>query len=403
MSASTLHHIHGVNSVQYKSTQFINGMTIFTAELEQSDQVCPECKSSHLHFKGSVKRRLQMCPTGSKSCWLHLTIRKRKCADCLYSWWTEPSFVSGQRRMVRSFEKYIIRLTARMTLKDVSKELGVSWHTVKNIHKDYLTKRYSKPFPLNELVYIGIDEFSTGKGHDYMTIFINLETAQIIYAVEGRSRDDIIPFLIKLRNKGVNLKAVAIDMSGPYKSAVDEFLPKLEIVFDRFHIMKLMNGAIDDIRREQQRNFSIDGCKVLKGSRFLLLRNLDSLDPTQRSSLQTLLAMNAPLASAHVLKEQLREFWKQPDIVTARSFLLNWIFTGAFETDIAQLIKVSRTFLRHYKGITAYYNHKITNATTEGVNNKIETLKRQSYGFRDIEYFKLRLYHLHVQKSELLG
>jgi len=77
--------------------------------------------------------------------------------------------------------------------------------------------------------------------------------------VEGRSRDDIIPFLIKLRNKGVNLKAVAMDMSGPYKSAVDEFLPKLEIVFDRFHIMKLMNEAVDDIRREQQRNFSIEG------------------------------------------------------------------------------------------------------------------------------------------------
>jgi len=93
--------------------------------------------------------------------------------------------------------------------------------------------------------------------------------------------------------------------------------------------------------------------------------NLDSLDPTQRSSLQTLQAMNAPLASAHVLKEQLRGFWKQPDIVTARSFLLNWIFAGAFETDIGQLIKVSRTLLRHYKGITAYYNHKITNATTE--------------------------------------
>ena len=110
-----------------------------------------------------------------------------------------------------------------MTLKDVATELHLSWHTVKDIHKNYLKKKYSKPFPLQNLIYLGIDEFSIGKGHDYMTIFINLETAQIIYAVEGRSREVIIPFLKKLAKKGVNLRAVAMDMSGPYKSAVSSF------------------------------------------------------------------------------------------------------------------------------------------------------------------------------------
>ena len=121
--------------------------------------------------------------------------------------------------------------------------------------------------------------------------------------------------------------------------------------------------------------------------------------PTQCTGLQKLLEMNAPLACAHMMKEQLREFWKQPDHHAAQLFLLRWIYCGAFETKIEPLVKVARTLLHHHKGLTAYYNHKITNATTEGVNNKIETLKRQAYGYRDMEYFKLRLYHLHAQRQ----
>src|ERR1700730_12305145 len=106
MSASILHHIHGIKSVKYKSIEFIDGMTIFKAELDQTGDKCSACKSSHLQFKGARDRRLQMCPTGSKPCWLYLILRRRKCANCRHIWWPEPSFASGQRRMVRSLENY---------------------------------------------------------------------------------------------------------------------------------------------------------------------------------------------------------------------------------------------------------------------------------------------------------
>ena len=402
MSASILHYAHGVRGVKYKSTQYIGGSVIFNAVLDQTNETCPLCKSSHLQFKDALERRLQMCPIGNKPCWLHLDMSRRLCMDCLHKWRPQPSFISGQRRMLRSFEKHIIRLTACMTLQDVANLLGLSWHTIRDIHKDYLRKKYSKPFDFKKIHYLGIDEFSIGKGHDYMTIFIDLDTAQIIHAIEERNREAITPFLKKLAKKGINLKAIAMDMSGPYKSAVGEFLPSLEIVFDRFHIMKLINMAIDEIRREQQRRYKEEGNDVLKGGRYLLLRNLESLDPSQRTSLQTLLEMNAPLAMAHQMKEQLREFWNQSSRQTAMLFLLRWIWS-AYETQIPFLVKVARTLLHHSDGLLNYFNHMITNATTEGINNKIETLKRQAYGYRDMEYFKLRLYHLHAQKAELIG
>jgi transposase len=403
MSASMLHYAHGLRGVQHKSTQYTDGLIIFSAILDQTKEICPLCKSYCLYFRDSKERRFQMCPTSNKQCWLHLTIRRRSCADCSHKWWPQPSFVSGQRRMVRSFEKHIIRLIAGMTLEDTAKMLGLSWHTVRDIHKEYLRKKYNKPFDVKKLIYLGIDEFSIGKNHDYMTIFIDLDTAQIIYAVEGRNKEVVTPFLKKIAKKAINLMAVAMDMSGPYKSAVKEFLPGRDIVFDRFHVMKLMNEAIDDIRREQQCLYKKKGEDVLKGSRYLLLKNIESLEPERRTGLQTLLEMNAPLACAHMLKEQLREFWNQKDRQASMSFLVKWIYCGAFESRVAQLVRIARTLLHHHEGLTNYYNHMITNATTEGINNKIETLKRQAYGYRDMEYFKLRLYHLHLQKSELIG
>lgn len=402
MSASILHHIHGVNGVKYKSTQFIDGLMIISADLLQANEICPSCKSSHLQYKDKSEKRLQMCPTGDKACWLYLTMSKRKCMTCLDKWWPKPSFASGQRRMVRSFERYIIRMTSFMTISNVASELGLSWNTVKDIHKEYLRRIYSKPYNFKQLEYLGIDEFSIGKNHDYMTIFINLDTAQIIHAVEGRSREAIIPFIKKLTKKATNLKAVAMDMSGPYQSAMNEFFPFLDIVFDRFHIIKLMNEAIDQIRREQQYLYKEAGHDVLKGGRYLLLKNLEKLSPLQSTNLQLLLEMNAPLAVAHQMKEQLRQFWNQTSRQNAAKFLLGWIWCTS-DTKVPILFRVGRTLLRHSDGLLNYYNHLITNATTEGVNNKIETLKRQAYGYRDMEYFKLRLYHLHAQKTELIG
>ncbi len=403
MSASFLHYAQGLRGVQYKSTQYIEGSVKFNALLDQSREKCPTCDSSHLHFKDSSERKIQMCPVGNKPCWLYLSIRRRYCTDCYNKWWPHPPFVSGKRRMTRSFERYIISLTGGMTLKDISVFLGISWRTVRDIHKEYLKRIYSKPYDLNELIYLGIDEFSIGKNHDYMTIFINLETGQIIYAIEGRNKRIITPFLKKIAEEAGDLQAVAMDMSGPYKSAVKEFLPSLDIVFDRFHVMKLMNKAIDEIRREQHLAYRKEGIDVLKGSRYLMLKNIDSLNPEQRTGLQILLDMNAPLACAHMLKEQLREFWNKSNRADAEIYLLKWLFCGGMESGIPQLVRVARTLLHHGKGLLDYYNHKITNATTEGINNKIATLQKQAYGYSDMEYFKLRLYHLHKQKSELVG
>lgn len=194
-----------------------------------------------------------------------------------------------------------------------------------------------------------------------------------------------------------------MDMSTSYIPAAKEYLPGVDIVFDRFHVMALMNRALDVTRKMQFKKLEEEDKQILKGKRFLLLKNYSSLSSEQVEQVNALFAANIPLFQAHALKEQLRLFWEMDNGSQAAQFLLNWI-DGVKCTAIQPLIKVAHTLENHLTELLNYYKHnKISNGKAEGINNKIKTLKRQSYGFRDIEYFKLRLYHLHAQKYRLCG
>lgn len=279
--------------------------------------------------------------------------------------------------------------------------LRVSWDLVKEIHKTWLAVKY-RTINLGEVQYLGIDEFSLKKRHTYMTIFVDLQSSRILHAVEGTSKEAISPFLRTVAKKAKKLKAVAMDMSTNYTSAVREHLPDVPIVFDRYHVMALINRQIDALRREQQHRLDAQETKTLKGNRFLLLRNYHELPDDKKGRLDDLLTANQPLFTMHAMKEQFRLFWSQGTADRAKSFLLNWCF-DALTSGIKQLCAVGSTILTSMQGLLGYYPHKITNGPLEGLNNKIKTMKRQAYGFRDMEYFKLRLYNLHNSRYAFAG
>lgn len=209
--------------------------------------------------------------------------------------------------MTKVFAEYLISLMKLGTIKALAEFAGVSWDTVKDIHKEYLQRKY-RSVDYTELRYLGIDEFSIKKGHEYMKVVVNLETGRIVHALEGRSKESIMPFLRNLGRKATYLIGMAMDMSGPYESAVREALPKVDIVFDHYHVMALSSKAIDEIRRDQQNRCNIVGLRTLKDQRFLLLKNFENLGMTEKSSLEALFEVNKPLAIAHTMKEQLRLF-----------------------------------------------------------------------------------------------
>ena len=401
MSQSLLYHAFGIKGVTYRSTRILGNALIFSVETTNRHVICHTCGHRYCQFKGQAVRWFRMAPIGRKQALLQVIMHRLQCAQCRCLWWPRLPFAKGNARYTRSFALTVLDLLQFGTIRAVAEYLHVSWDLVKDIHKTWLAAKY-RIINLSEVRYLGIDEFSLKKRHTYMTIFVDLQSGRILHAVEGTSKEAIAPFLQTVARKAKKLKAVAMDMSTSYTSAVREHLPEVPIVFDRYHVMALINRQIDALRREQQHHLDTQETKTLKGSRFLLLRNYHELPDDKKGRLDDLLAANQPLFTIHAMKEQLRLFWSQGTVDHAKSFLLNWCF-DALTSGIKQLSAVGSTILASMQGLLGYYPHKITNGPLEGLNNKIKTMKRQAYGFRDMQYFKLRLYNLHNSGYSFAG
>lgn len=289
-----------------------------------------------------------------------------------------------------------------MTIQDVALNLKMSWNTVKEINKRFLFRHYGHP-KLKDVHYIAIDEFAVQKGHRYMTVVYDLEAGRAIFVGEGRESETLKPFWKRLKSSGAKLKAVAMDMWPAYLKSVVEHAPEVDVVFDKFHIIKKMNEALDDTRRSLYREETeLNKRDVIKGLRWLLLKNKSNIDgANQKKQLDEALKINQPLAQAYYLKEELHLLWQQPDRFAAEEFLSEWI-AKARATTIQPLAKLCNMLAGHRTGILNYFLHPISTGRLEGFNNKIKVLKRKAYGYRDPEFFKLKIYALHKARYELL-
>jgi transposase len=291
-----------------------------------------------------------------------------------------------------------------MTIQDVARHLNVGWDTIKDIQVRYLKRRFARP-RLCDLQHIAIDEIAIGKGHRYVTVVLDLDSGAVVFVGDGKGADALDPFWRRLRASRARIRAVATDMSLAYIQAVRRHLPNAVHVFDRFHIVKLFNDKLSDLRRELHREVTDRLHKnVLKGTRWLLLKNPENLDDRrrERDRLHDALRLNQPLATAYYLKEDLRQIWEQPNKAIARQVLDDWI-RRAEASCIKQLQQMATTLSMYRSGILAYYDYPISTSPLEGTNNKIQTMKRQAYGFRDPEFFKLKILGIHETKYALVG
>lgn len=404
MSTSLLYHAFGIRGYNHVNTQFLGGEVFFWIEEKSENLRCPICRYRHVTRKGAVPRWFRSVPIGKKPVWIVLNIARVYCSLCDLTRQVKLKFSEPRRSYTKAFERYVLELSRHMTIKDVAQHLSVSWDVVKVIQKKDLKRRFARP-RLNKLKLIAIDEIAIKKGHKYLTVVLDLQTGAVVFVGDGKGADSLEPFWKRFKRYKANIKAVAIDMSPAYISAVQTNLPQAKIVFDHFHVIKLYNDKLSKLRRKLYNQVSEDADKeVLKGTRWLLLKNPENLDEdrNEQQRLQKALEINQPLAMAYYLKEDLRQLWSQPDKNTAEKFLTAWA-ERAKATKIMLLIKFANTLYAHRTGILAYYDYSISTGPLEGTNNKIKTMKRQAYGFRDIEFFKLKILALHETKYALVG
>jgi transposase len=403
MSTSLLYHAFGTRGYRYVRTIYTTGQVIFAIRQEPRTYRCSGCGSGDVLSRGQVERRFRSLPIGSRTTSLVLPIPRVECRACGAVRQVDVAFADPRRSYTKAFQRYVLELSRRMTIRDVAVHLNVGWDLVKDIQKRDLARRYAKP-KLKHLRHIAIDEIAVAKGHRYMTVVMDLESGAVVFVGDGKGADALKPFWKRLRPSGAKVTAVAMDMSAAYRQAVSAHLKGATIVFDHFHVIKLFNDKLSDLRRSLYHQARDEQKKVLKGARWLLLKNPENLDADkdEERRLEEALALNKPLAVAYYMKEDLRRFWEQPGKRFATSWLNDWL-RRAEASGVRMLQQMAKTLAAHRAGLLAYYEAMITSGPLEGTNHKIKTMKRMAYGFRDQEFFKLKILAIHETKYALVG
>jgi transposase len=406
MSTGLLYHCFGITGrgIHHVHSRFEAGRTIFRIGQDPTSLACSVCGSRRVKKKGAVVRRFITVPIGLRPTIIEFPIQRVLCLACKVIRQVKIGFAEPKRGYTKRFEQYVLELCRHMTMTDVARHLGVHWHTVKEIQKKHLSRNFSRP-SLGGLKWIAVDEISIGHGHKYLTVVLDLDSGAVVFVGEGKGADALRLFWKRLKASRARIQAVAMDMSPAYITAVSAHLPSAAIVFDHFHVIKLFNDKLSQLRRDLYREAAdLLHKEALKGTRWLLLKNPENLrdERNERVRLEEALSINKPLATAYYMKEDLRLLWFQSDKSSAEAHLDDWI--GRAEASGIRMLKdFANTLRTHRRGILAYYDYRISTGPLEGTNNKIKSLQRQAYGFRDQTFFILRIYALHTTRYELLG
>ena len=296
--------------------------------------------------------------------------------------------------MTRRLAENVVRLCALMSLRHVADYYDLNWKTVKAIDKRALAERLG-PIDLSGVRVIGMDEFAIQKGHRYATVVVEPYRKRVLWIGRGRSREDLRPFFEQLGTKGcARLQAVVMDMSAAYAQEVRAHCPQAEIVYDLFHIVaKYGREVIDRVRVDEANRVRQDRRArfAVKSTRWLLLRNRENLaTPQDRVRLQELLSANRALMKVYVLKDDLKTLWQYRHAGYAERFWQQW-YRRAMYSRIEPLKRFARRLKAYVPGILAHCRWPLHTSLLEGINNKIKVIKRMAYGFRDDQYFFLKI------------
>jgi len=310
----------------------------------------------------------------------------------------------GERgsRFTMLMERLIIDVLQQcQTIVGACRLLGINWDQAMGVMTRAVRRGQARKEqrPLN---YIGADEKSLRRGHDYVTIVSDLEQSTVEYVAPGRDTDSLAGFYRQLSApQRQQIKAVALDMSLPYVRATADCLPggETKIVFDRFHIMKMVTDALDRVRRSENQQLSRMGDDTLNRTRHLWLWSWQNLPEKHHDRLEQLRKRDLKTARAWAMKENLRRLWDQPDGASAKRLFTRW-YNWVIRSKLRPMMHVARTLKQKLPNILSYCDHPITTGVCEGLNSKIMTIKRKAAGFQNVANF-IQVVLFHCGKLDL--
>jgi transposase len=300
--------------------------------------------------------------------------------------WAEP-----HGRFTLLFEAFAIRvLQAASSIEQGRKLLGLDWRAANTIMKSAV-QRGLESRQLDELKHVGIDEKNFGKGHDYISVLTDIGGGRVLEVAPGRTEESA-DSLWKTVPEEVReaIEGVAVDMWAAFVNSTEKHVPEADIVHDRFHIVKHLGEAVDQVRRAEHKTLRQEGDERLTGSRYLWLTNEENLSEARAATFENLKAANLKTSRAWALREMFRGFYEQSTEAAGREFFKNW-YAWASRCQLKPVVKVAKMIHRHFERIVTWFSHQISNATAEGFNSLIQALKSAARGFRNFENYRVRI------------
>jgi len=302
--------------------------------------------------------------------------------------WAEP-----WARVTTALFNAVARLARELSWQGTARQYGLNWKSVATIVKravEYGLRHRARP----AVHVIGMDEVSRRKGQVYLTVVYDLERRVLLWVGDDRTEEAVRPLFTKEMGtrRCHTLRVVCMDMWAPYAALVREHATNAQILFDRFHIVKHLHEAVEEVRRSEMRRLSLKEKVVFKRSRWLLLKNPWNLTGDQKERLSTMVRWNTPIVRAYYLKESFQLFWDYRQPARAKAHLEKWI-RSAMGSRLEPFKKFARTLRSHLDGILSWTKQRLSNGAVEGMNNKIKSISHRSFGFRSAKNFIAAIYH----------
>ena len=365
---------------------------------KRSGPRCPSCNQRLARNK--VTRRVvydNPMPHGTLTL-LTFPTAQALCKRCNHYVTSCPQEVHPTCKATYRFMRQISSWASVATADDVAAMFEISPSSVRRYDKIILRETTPEP-DLDNLKCLLIDEKSPGKKRPFVTVIINGETGELLHMAEGKKRESVESFYEKLTDEQkAGIRVVGMDRSGAYQAATEAYLPNAEIVYDRFHLVMNVNQAVDEVRRSQWREAAREDKTVIKGKRYLMLKNPDKLDQDGRESLDELLNANVKLSTAYVLKEQFRSLFHYQKIGWAKRALKGWCEMAA-SSGLPPFKRLAKTFGAQADRVCGFVKHRLTSGRIEGFNNLMSRLIHRACGIKDMGYLELRLRHHTIMRS----
>jgi transposase len=300
--------------------------------------------------------------------------------------WAAP-----QGRFTVLFERFAVEvLLASASVSQACELLGISWDTAQEIMRRAVERGLERR-QLEDLKHLGMDEKNFKRGQSYVTLLTDLDQARVLDVVVERTTEAADQLWQTLSpEQKQTVEAVAVDMWEPFIRTIEKQVPDADIVHDKFHVSQYLGEAVDKVRRQEHKDLMAQGDETLKGTRQLWLYNPENFSPEQVVEFAAIKDLHLKVARAWAAKEMFSQFWEYQEEGWARQFFKEW-FGWVSRSRLHPMIEVAQMLKRHLDNLVTYLKHHITNAVTEGLNSKIQSLKAAARGFRNFRNYRIRI------------